>query len=215
MSVFDAPDRPRELCPEGKHTGYLFTIVDVGSIRDTYMGEEKIKHRIYLGWEFPDLPMSDGRPFMHGNFYSVTDGQYGMYFPKTSNMNKMLRGWTGLDEKACSKPGLLGKLLKDHTPCSISIAHESGKKDPSKVYAVAESIKPFKGKDAPEPVNVPVIYQIGDSEDRYELVPEWLKKQIAGCLELNGGVPKREPKQAPDHDPHNGAEIDDDMGIPF
>lgn len=198
MSVFDAPDRPRELCPKGQHTGYLFTVVDVGSIRDTFEGVEKIKHRIYLGWEFPEVLMSDGRPFMWGNFFNVTDGQYGMYFPKASNMNKMLRGWTGLDEKACSKPAMLGKLLKNQTPCSIMIGHKKDKKDPSLSHAVALSIDAFEGKNPPEPVNVPVIYQIGDSEDRYELVPEWLKKQIAGCLELNGGVPKREFNPAPD-----------------
>ncbi len=196
MGVFDPkPDKKFELCPEGKHTGVLFTIVDCGSHRDSYQGEEKIKHQVYLGWEFPEVLMSDGRPFMHGLFYNVTDGEYGMYFAKTSNINKMLRGWTGLDEKACSKPGLLGKLLKEKTPCTITITHEESRKDPSKMYAVAESIKPFKGKEAPAPVNDPVVYQLGG--DNLSLVPEWLQKKIEACLENNGGVEKKQKGLAP------------------
>lgn len=204
MGVFDPkPDKKFELCPEGKHTGILFTIVDCGSHRDSYQGEEKIKHQIYLGWEFPEVLMSDGRPFMHGLFYNVTDGEYGMYFAKTSNINKMLRSWTGLDEKACSKPGLLGKLLKDKTPCTLTIAHEESRKDPSKMYAVAESIKPFKGKEAPAPVNETVVYQLGG--DNLSLVPEWLQKKIESCLENNEGLPPRAPKS------DNGADED----VPF
>lgn len=209
MSIFETSDRPRELCPEGRHTAYLYSVVDLGSIRDSYQGEEKIRHQIYLTWEFPEAPMSDGRPFVHGASYNVTDGNYGLYFAKTSNINKMLRGWTGLDEKACSKPGLLGKLVRERTPCTISIVHEEGKKDKTKTYAVAESIKPCKAKDLPAPVNPHVFYGPVGSEIP-DAIPEWLKKRIGECLELNGGVPKREDRPAP------GAGMEEgDMDIPF
>ena len=208
MGTFDPkPEKQYEICPEGKHTGIPFTIVDCGSVHDSFQGVEKIKHQIYLGWEFPEVLMSDGRPFMYGNFYNVTNGEYGMYFAKTSNINKMLRTWTGLDEKACSKPGLLGKLVKDQTPCTITIAHEPSRKDPNKMYAVAESIKPFKGKNAPARINEPLIYQLGG--ENLAAVPEWLQKKIEACLENNGGIPPKQ-KDAP------GSGMDEgDMDIPF
>lgn len=210
MGVFDPrPDKKFEICPEGKHTGVLFTIVDCGSIRDTYEGQEKIKHQVYLGWELVGVLMEDGRPFMYGNFYNVTDGDYGMYFPKNSNLNKMLRTWTGLNEKQCSYPSLLGKLVKEQTPCSITMAHEPSHKDPEKVYAVAESIKPYKGKDEPAPQNEPLIYALGG--DNFEAVPMWLQKKIEACLENNGGVPPRPPKG--EDGPVASHNIDED--IPF
>lgn len=194
MGPFDPPvERPHELAPEGKFPAILYMIVDCGSVRDSYDGIEKIKHQVYLCWELVGTAMSDGRPFVQGMFYNITDGQFGPYFAKTSNINKMLRGWTKGDEKACSKPSLLGKLLRDETPCYMTIAHETKEKNgEKKTYANVESIKPYTGKDEVKRVNAPVVYGPVGS-DYPEGLPEWLKKRINACLELNGGVPAKAP----------------------
>lgn len=213
MSVFDKETRPREIVPEGRHTAILYSIVDLGSRIDVYDGVERVKHEAHLAWEFPDVLMSDGRPFAYGNTYTVTDGKYGLYFAKTSNLNKMLRSWTGLNEKACSKPGLLGRLMKDGTPCTISIVHEPSKKEPGKMFPKAESIKPFRGKDVPARVNKPISYSI-DQDVLPEGLPDWQVKRIAESLERTTGVPERKPRE--EDAAHAGRVVDtDDHGIPF
>lgn len=185
MSFFSAPKNnypPRELAPEGKYTAVLYLAVDCGTNEDTYNGVSKLKHDVYLAWELVDTAMSDGRPFTIGNTYTITDGKFGPYFAKTSNANKMLRSWTGMDEKACSKANLLGKLIEEQTPCTISVGVQQGRKDPTKEYNIIESVKPYKGKPIKGRANAPILYAIRDGEVPEEVYP-WLKDRIASCLE--------------------------------
>ena len=50
-------------CPEGNHGARLYALVDLGLHEKTWQGETKMKHLVHLGWELPDEPMEDGRPF--------------------------------------------------------------------------------------------------------------------------------------------------------
>lgn len=183
MSFFDAPSNtPREIIPEGKYTAIPYLAVDCGTRQDTYQGETKLKREIYVAWELVDTAMADGRPFVIGNFYTITSGKFGPYFAKTSNANKMLRGWTGMDEKACSKPHLIGRLIADQTPCLLTVGEQQGRKDPSKIYSIIESIKPHKGAKHKNRHNDPVLYALADGPVP-ESVPAWLRSRISECIE--------------------------------
>ena len=211
MGAFDAPDYgPREIPEEGKHTAILYSVVDLGTRNDTYDGVTRQKHEIHVAWELIDTKMADGRPFVVSKKYTVTNGQYGMYFASTSNIFKMLKSWTGLDEKSCKRPALLGKLITEQFPATITIEHQQGKADPSKTYANIESIKPYKGKEKPKQrFNEPIVYEIGDSN--FDSLQDWQKKLINECFEKNGGVPAREEKKPVTN--LGTGELDDD--IPF
>lgn len=207
MGMFEgSTDFKKEIIKEGKYTAVPYLIVDCGSREDTYNGETRVKHEVYFAWELVDTKMADGRPFALGNHYSITDGNYGPYFAKTSNMNKLLRGWLGIDEKAASKPALIGKLIREQTPCTITVGEQQGKKDPTKTYNIIEKVAPYKGKDKPQRVNEALMYGPPGSPFP-ENMPEWLKKRVEACMELNGGVPE---KKAPGHAMEEG-----DMDVPF
>lgn len=185
MSFFSKKENtlpPRELIPEGKYPAVLYLVVDCGTREDTYQGVSRLKHEVYLCWELVGTKMADGRPYAIGNFYNLTDGKFGPYFAKSSNANKMLRSWTGLDEKACSKANLLGKLVEEQTPCFIQVGEQQGKKDPTKTYNIIESVKPYKGKDIEPRFNAPVLYALLDGPVPDE-VPDWLHQRISDCLE--------------------------------
>ena len=94
----------------------------------------------------------------------------------------MLRGWTGLDEKACSRADLLGKLVIEQIPCTITVGEQQGKKDPTRIFNIIESVKPYKGKDNPVRYNNPVLYALLDGDVPDE-VHGWLKARIENCLE--------------------------------
>lgn len=197
-SIFDKPitdSKPIELIPEGRYTGILYSVVDLGTHKDTYEGVERLKHEVHLTWELVGTEMSDGRPFAASRTYTITNGKFGPYMAKTSNIFKMLRAWTGRDEKVCSNVRILGELVKDQVPASITIELVQGKKDASKTYAIIESIKPYKLKDKPSRANEAFFFSVGQDTSA---LPAWQSNRVAECLELNGGLPAREDApQAP------------------
>lgn len=231
-------EKPREIPEEGKYPALLYLLVDLGTHRDEYKGEVKFKRKIHLGWELVGTKMSDGRPFAVFQEYNVSSSKYdaGFYFPPNSNIHKMLKAWTGEGENKCKSAGFLESLLDEQFPCTITIEHQTARKDDDKVKAVAaleeagkkeeaaklqatvkvyaniESIKPYKGKDKIVRSNDPVKYLIGGDLDGFPDTLAWLKKKIGQAMEFNGGVPSRE---VPNPDPNNGFETGGDPDIPF
>lgn len=211
MSIFDQPSesRPREIPPADKYPALLTKIIDLGTHTDTYEGVERLKHELELTWELVGSKMEDGRPFFVSVTYTMTNGKFGPYFAKTSNIFKMLKAWTGKDEKVCKNVRILGELVRSDFPATITVEHQESKKvgldGKPKVYANIESIKPYKGKEKLVRVNDPVFFSIGGD---YSALPAWQQEKIKSSLELNGGVPKREDAPAIDH-------TDFDESIPF
>ena len=177
-----------ELIPEGKHNARLIWIIDLGTHKDVFQGQEKFPHKIYLGFELVDTAMADGRPFMWGHKYNITNGKFGPYISRTSNLFKMLKGWQkDWDEKKLSNLGCLGSLIG--APARLTIAHEPDKNDAEKIWAVCESIKPVNPKEeVAMPTNKTILYALGDPCET-ELAP-WILGIISQCLERNGGIPK-------------------------
>ena len=188
MSMFNKPQReesdaPKELIPEGMHTGRLYGIIDLGTHKDSYQGVESEKHKIRLIWEL-EPKMADGKPFAIGKDYTITRGKWGPYIAKTSALFDLLKTWVKWDEKKI-KLGNLGQLIGQEA--LVTISHEKGKADPSKTYAKLGPVLPLmKGMKAEDLVNEPIIYELGG--DNLDKLPQWLQDKIGKCLEWNGGV---------------------------
>lgn len=197
MSIFDKPiqdTKPQELIPEGKYPAILYSVIDMGTHKDTYEGVERLKHEIQLTWELVGSAMSDGRPFVISKTYTLTNGKFGPYFAKTSNIFKMLRAWTGKDEKTCSNVRIMGELVREQFPATITIEQVRGKKDATKTYSIIESIKPYKGKEKVQATNQPYFFSVGDDPSA---LPTWQEARVKECLEMNGGLPKLEDTPKP------------------
>lgn len=197
-SPFDIPvTTPRVLAPEGKHTAILYLIADLGHHKETFEGDESIKHKIYLSWELVGTKMEDGRPFVIGNDFTVSpskfhEGDY--YFAKTSNIYKIIKSWSN-QEKVRTDPGMLVELLDTAYPATINVEHQTSRRDPEKTYSIIASIKPFKGTGKPVRVNEPVNHIAPKTQESFGKLPDWIKKKIGASLELNGGVPKQVYKE--------------------
>ena len=215
-SPFDIPQKaPRVLVPEGKYTGILYLIADLGHHRETFEGKETIKHKIHLAWELVGTKMEDGRPYVIGKDFTVSPSKFHageFYFAKTSNIYKLIKSWSN-QEKVRTDPGVLVELLNTAYPATINVEHKEPRDKTKPPYSVMDSVKPYKGKDNPVRVNEP-IDGVSKLATNFEKLPEWIQEKIEASLERNGGVPERVYDDAPDPDPNNGAEAGDD-DLPF
>jgi hypothetical protein len=188
MNMFE-PKKKFELVPEGTYDARLMWLIDLGTHEDVYEGVTRYPHQLYFGWELIGTSTEDGRPFMVGRIYNITNGRFGPYIAKTSNLYKMLRVWQKWDDKQASRLSSLGKLIKEGAAASITLAHEPSKKDPDKINVILETIKGCK-KDPSSATNPQISYQVGN--DIPEALPDWIKTKVKACLENNGGIPERE-----------------------
>jgi hypothetical protein len=124
---------------------------DLGNQKTSYMGKERIQHKIIIAWEISqtiDAPDSEyhGKPYMLTRKYTLSMGEL-------SNLRKDLEAWRGKPFTAEEvRNGVdLEKLYGVN--CYIGIKHEPDRNDASKVYANVTAILPLpKGVQSIKPV---------------------------------------------------------------
>lgn len=197
--------------PEGNHTARCFRIVDLGTQKTTYQGEEKLGHKIIVFWELNGeaddgsmLATDDGKPF-------TVSKQYTMSLGKKANLRADLESWRG---QAFTDEELRGfdisKLLGAY--CMVTVKHEqSGEKTYVNVASVARwpaALKNAKFK----PYHGDQLFDM-DSRDMsiFDSLPEWVQTKIKESIEWSG---KSKADAAPSKG-HADAEIPEDSDIPF
>jgi hypothetical protein len=143
---------------------------DLGLQKSSYMGEEKIQHKIIVAWEIAEkinVPESEynGKPYMLTRKYTLSLGD-------KANLRKDLESWRG---KPFSTEELqtgidLEKLYGVN--CLLGIKHEADRNDASKVYANVTAILPLqKGTEKIVPLRT-----------REEPPPKWVLEKIQQAL---------------------------------
>ena len=142
---------------------------DLGLQKTTFMGEDKIQHKIIIAWEITqkiDAPDSEyhGKPYMMNKKYTLSLGE-------KANLRKDLESWRGrpFTEDELRNGFDIEKLYGIN--CYLGVKHEAAKNDPSKVYANVSAILPL-------PKNVDKIQPL---RTRDELPPKWVieKQELA------------------------------------
>ena len=197
--------------PEGNHTARCFRIVDLGTQKTNYSGEEKLSHKIMIFWELhgeaddgTPLASSDGKPF-------TVSKQYTMSLSKKANLRADLESWRGQAFTDDELKGFdLTKLIGQY--CMVTVKHEqSGEKTYVNVASVSRWPAALKNaKFQPQLEN-----QIFDLDERNMLVfdnfPEWLQDKIKSSIEWSG-KPRAEAEPSKGHADADIPESDD---IPF
>ena len=164
---------PKLPLPEAGTTQAVCCAVwDLGLQKTTYMGEEKIQHKIIVAWEVTEkinAPESEyhGKPYMLNKKYTLS-------LSEKANLRKDLESWRGLPfSEAELKNGFdLEKLYGVN--CLVGIKHEPDRKDPSIVYANITAILPLtKGTEKITPLRT-----------RDEPPPKWVIEKIAQAIVL-------------------------------
>lgn len=182
--VEDAP-REFEICPAGMHLARCYSVVDLGTQRNEYMGQVKFLHKIRISWEVhgtddngQPIRMKDGRPF--GVFFDYTHS----WSPK-SNLRLDLQSWRN---KPFSEEEVrrfdLGKLLDQFCMLNI-IEHKSQN---GKIYANIKGVNPvpnvIKQAGLPQGVNPTKLFYLKNPDmDVFESLPEFVKNKIKSSPE--------------------------------
>lgn len=131
----DAP-RQKALIPEGSHLAICYAIIDLGTQKTVYKGQEDFKRKIQYSWEFPTVEKHI--------FNKETGPQLMAYHEKftaslheNAKLNAVLSNWRG---KSFSKNEVvdLEKFLGQAG--YITIEHNNGVRNPELVYDNMKSI---------------------------------------------------------------------------
>lgn len=213
MGIFDPPkpastdNAPRELPEAGLYPARLVWLIDLGTMDEPDFNDPsqmKAKHQILLGFELSGDKMSDGRPFLVSDRFTVTNGKWGPYVSKSSKLREVLKSWKNWDEQTSSKLGNLA--VQVGTEAFINVSVETSKKDPAKKYTKMGAVMPLpKGMKVDPQTNPNLVYAIGN--EGFDLLPDYIKKRIEASYEYqNKPLPNRvRPNEHPS----------DDFGIPF
>jgi hypothetical protein len=63
LTISDTGGGSFEQAPQGNHNATCYRLVDVGTHSETFEGETKQRHSIFISWELNDAKMEDGRPY--------------------------------------------------------------------------------------------------------------------------------------------------------
>ena len=164
---------PKLPLPEAGTTQAVCCAVwDLGLQKSSYMGEEKIQHKIIVAWEIAEkinAPESEyhGKPYMLNKKYTLSLGE-------KSNLRKDLESWRGKPfTEAELKNGFDIENLYGIN-CLIGIKHEPDKKDASIVYAnVTAILPPTKGMEKIVPIRA-----------RDEQPPKWVLEKMSQAVSV-------------------------------
>ncbi len=146
MPVVPKPDdKSFAPVPQGNHIAVCYRVIDLGTQRGEYMGQQKVQHKLLISWEIPDEKMDDGRPFTIGQKFTWS-------MSEKANLRKVLESWRGkafVDEDFSANGFDIKNVIG--VGCMVNVVHEKkGEKTYSNIASVARLPK---GLTAPAPVN--------------------------------------------------------------
>ena len=182
----------RQLPEAGATTGVLFSLVDLGTQKVTWDGEEKWTPKLRLAFELPDQVV-EGEVTENGKTTKVTKPmvvsiELTRSLGERATLRKLLEQWRGQaftskELASFSLKNLLGKA------CLLTLVHKTSQAG-RQYCAIQGMAKLPKGMKAPTTTqNGQVFYEIEQGEGgQFGELPEWLQEKIRASKELAGGA---------------------------
>lgn len=200
----------RQLPEAGATTGVLFSLVDLGTQKVTWDGEEKWTPKLRLAFELPDQVL-EGEVTENGKTTKVTKPmvvsiELTRSLGERATLRKLLEQWRGAaftskELASFSLKNLLGKA------CLLTLVHKTSQAG-RQYCAIQGMAKLPKGMKAPTTTqNGQVFYEIEQGTGgQFNELPEWLQEKIRSSKELAGGASSA---------PQVGATDGDGNQVPF
>ena len=182
----------RQLPEAGATTGVLFSLVDLGTQKVTWDGEEKWTPKLRLAFELPDQVV-EGEVTENGKTTKVTKPmvvsiELTRSLGERATLRKLLEQWRGQaftskELASFSLKNLLGKA------CLLTLVHKTSQAG-RQYCAIQGMAKLPKGMKAPTTTqNGQVFYEIEQATGgQFGELPEWLQEKIRASKELAGGA---------------------------
>jgi hypothetical protein len=194
----------RQLPEAGATTGVLFSLVDLGTQKVTWDGEEKWTPKLRLAFELPDQVL-EGEVTENGKTTKVTKPmvvsiELTRSLGERATLRKLLEQWRGQaftskELASFSLKNLLGKA------CLLTLVHKTSQAG-RQYCAIQGMAKLPKGMKAPTTTqNGQVFYEIEQATGgQFNELPEWLQEKIRASKELAGGASSAPQVKAVDGD---------------
>jgi len=176
-----------EKCPAGNHLAVCYEVLDIGT-QETKFGH---KHQIWIGWETPNETMSDGRPFVIGQKYTLSSNE-------KSNLRLMLESWRG-KKFSDDDFGNFDIAAVAGKGCFLNVVHDE---HDGNTYANIKAVTALpKGTTSPVPVNAIVLLDLIEGEFNqamFDLLSDRMQGIIAQSPEYAACTGKEPAKAEPE-----------------
>ena len=140
-----------ELIPPGTYDARCYRLVDLGTQKTMWQGEEKQNRKVLICWEIPSIEVEiDGekKPGIVMSRFTLSVG-------RKSNLGPMLEAWRGKSFTDAERAGFNVETVVG-APCMLNIVHS----EDGKWANVAACMAMPKGNKGPAPVNPKVIFSL-------------------------------------------------------
>lgn len=182
--IAKATGSQREPIPAGNHIARCYSIVQIGTIEQTWEGKTKQAHKVRITFELPNLQK---------DFDGVMKPRY-MAIPRTLSLNKKARlraeleSWRGVPFTDAEAEGFdIAKLIG--VPCLLNIIiNEDG-------YDRVSAITPVpQGTVVPPQFNPSMLLSYDDwDQAKFEALPDFIREQMEKTPEFAALNKKMEP----------------------
>ena len=185
MSIIAQPSNNNsgagQTVPAGTHVARCYQIIHIGTILDTYQGEEKLVNKVRLVFELPLETADFGKgeqPFSIGRDFTLS-------MHEKSGLRAFVQGWLGkaMSDGEANKFDIATLLGKE---CMLNVMHRTA--NTGRTYADIKGASPLvKGMTCPPLVNSAFLLDY-DSEDfdlRFKMLPEWLQNKVSSSKEFS------------------------------
>lgn len=167
--------------PAGTHVARCYQIIHIGTIVDTYQGEEKLVNKVRLVFELPLETADFGKgeqPFSIGRDFTLS-------MHEKSGLRAFVQSWLGkaMSDSEASKFDI-GTLLGKEA--MVSVMHRTA--NTGRTYADLKGASPLaKGMTCPPQVNAAFLldYDSEDFDSRFKMLPEWLQNKVSSSKEFS------------------------------
>lgn len=174
----------------GTYVARCYSMIEIGTITEDYMGQPKRLHKVMITWELPtELEVFHEEK---GEEPYVVSKTYTLSMHEKATLRRDLESWRGQgftekEAEAFDITVLMGK------PCMLSIIHRPGKVDTSKTYVEIASISKMpKGLECPPQINPTRILSFDNWDaELFDSLSDYLKEKIKSSEEykqMDSGV---------------------------
>lgn len=167
--------------PAGTHVARCYQIIHIGTVPDTYQGQERLVDKVRLVFELPLETADFGKgqqPFSIGRDFTLS-------MHEKSGLRAFIQSWLGesLSDSDAAKFNVETMIGKE---AMVSVMHRTA--NTGRTYADLKAASPLvKGMTCPPQVNASFVLDY-DSEDfdlRFQMLPEWLQNKVSSSKEFS------------------------------
>jgi hypothetical protein len=188
LTLSESAKQERKLPEAGATVGMLFSLVDLGTQKQTWDGEEKWMGKVRLSFELPDqldeYEVVENEKTTKVQKPMIVSIEQTRSLGEKASLRKLLEQWRGqtftsAELKAFSLKNLLGK------PAMLTLIHKTSQQG-RQYCAIAGASKLPKGMKAPaNTTNAQMYYEIEQGEGgQFSEMPEWLQDKIRASKEF-------------------------------